>query len=156
MSVPLVACQWRRWSQICLSQEICRSIERGLTRQTYHFLGFVIVFSFCLFVCLFATICLWSVSSSLLLFCFVLLYSVFPFCCVALLEWMKHLASVEVRSVGCTNWRYLFCFLPTQDHKLFLWHVFWHQTCISGKRNQGHFLEKNGKKQDFVLRLGRW
>lgn len=80
MSVPLAACQWRRWSQICLSQEICRSIERGLTRQTYRFLRFVIVFSFCPFVYLFATVCLWCVSCSLLLFCFVLLYSLFPVC----------------------------------------------------------------------------
>lgn len=69
-SVPLAACQWRRWSRICLSQEICRSIERGLTRQTYHFLGWVIVFSFCLVVCLFAAIFLWALAS-----CFPALFS---------------------------------------------------------------------------------
>lgn len=86
MSIPLEACQWRRWSQICLSQEICRSIEMGLAIQMYCFPGFVVVFSFCLF----ATICFWPVSSSLLLFCSLfscICCSLFVVCVSVLLWW---------------------------------------------------------------------
>lgn len=47
----------------------------------------------------------------------------------------------------------LWGFFPSQHHKLFSLHIFWHQ--LLERETWDQFLEENGKTHDFILRSGR-